>query len=352
MSTKGKRSHGRQCPARRGVLARRHHRDDRSDGQAARRRRCRPTTSSQPYRVLPTRASAVEVHDFRQLPGASLAFSDLLDLAATMETLAVDGVVITQGTDTIEETSYLLDLVTAGRHADRGDRCHAQREHGRRRRSRERAGCHPRRGQHRGTGHGMRRGVRRRDPRCTLGPQDPRHEPRGLHLVPRADRLRRRRPRASHGTPRPLSGDQSARVPPRLRTPRSTRSALETTGRSCTLWATTSTAWWWRHSEPATSRWRAWTHSAISPSACPSFSPRAPDRAPCSGETYGFPGSESDSARTRTDLRQHAGPHQGTHPAAAASDDRRRRGPDRPVLQRPLVTASTASGEPSCVATN
>ncbi|MET7719128.1 asparaginase [Streptomyces sp. NPDC005407] len=54
---------------------------------------------------------ALEVHDFRRLPGASLAFRDLLDLVEEIEALDVDGVVITQGTDTIEETSYLIDLV-------------------------------------------------------------------------------------------------------------------------------------------------------------------------------------------------------------------------------------------------
>ncbi len=58
--------------------------------------------------------AGLRIVDFRQKPGASLSFDDLYQLAAAIGD-ALDsgctGVVVTQGTDTIEEAAYALDLL-------------------------------------------------------------------------------------------------------------------------------------------------------------------------------------------------------------------------------------------------
>jgi L-asparaginase len=56
----------------------------------------------------------VEAESFRQIPGAQLTFEDLGELAARIGRSAeegFDGVVVTQGTDTLEETAFTVDLL-------------------------------------------------------------------------------------------------------------------------------------------------------------------------------------------------------------------------------------------------
>lgn len=57
---------------------------------------------------------AVAVHDVARVPSAALRFDDVLDLLASMTAVSADGCVVVQGTDTLEETAFLLDLLWPG----------------------------------------------------------------------------------------------------------------------------------------------------------------------------------------------------------------------------------------------
>lgn len=72
-------------------------------------------------RAVPALAqiAALDVFSFSTKPGASLTLEDLIGIAELIDSRPVDavaGAVVVQGTDTIEETSFSLDLLVNSRH--------------------------------------------------------------------------------------------------------------------------------------------------------------------------------------------------------------------------------------------
>lgn len=65
--------------------------------------------------VTPSPGLEVDLHEFRRLPSSTLAMGDVAELAGLIDAVgaAGSGAVVVQGTDTIEESAFLLDLLCA-----------------------------------------------------------------------------------------------------------------------------------------------------------------------------------------------------------------------------------------------
>jgi len=78
----------------------------------------RPTLDAQALvQAVPQLATVAEIaaETFRTVPGAHLRIADIVALAEHIATLpSSEGVVVTQGTDTLEQTAYLLELLVEG----------------------------------------------------------------------------------------------------------------------------------------------------------------------------------------------------------------------------------------------